>query len=172
MSERLWAPWRMEYVLGPKDGECVFCRLGAAKPEQYRELLVLLAQPNAFVCLNRYPFASSHLLVASRRHVADLAELSDEEYAAVMALLREAIVRLRRATTAQGCNVGFNLGKAAGAGIADHLHGHVVPRWTGDSNFMPVVADVRVMPEYLDDAWLRLAPYFDDVPGQHPDLRS
>jgi ATP adenylyltransferase len=162
----------MEYVLGPKGGPCVFCRLSSAPPEQYRELLVVVVQPNAFVCLNRYPFVTSHLLVASRRHVADLADLSAEEYSALMTLVRAAIGRLREATRAEGINVGFNLGKAAGAGIADHLHAHIVPRWTGDSNFMPVVADMRVMPEYLDDSWRRLQPFFADLTGEHPEPGS
>jgi ATP adenylyltransferase len=172
MSERLWAPWRMEYMLGPKAGPCVLCRLASAPREQYRELLVLIVQTDAFVCLNRYPFVTSHLLVVSRRHVADIADLSLAEYGALTALVRESIVRLREATKAEGLNVGFNLGKSAGAGIADHLHAHVVPRWTGDSNFMPVVADVRVMPEYLDASWARLQPFFADLPGEHPELRS
>ncbi len=122
---------------------------------------------HALVCLNRYPFASSHLLVAPRRHVSDLSALPAEEYDGLMRLLRDATVCLRRATGAEGMNVGFNLGKAAGAGIADHLHGHVVPRWPGDSNFMPVIAEVRVMPEYLDASWARLEPEFREVAGKH-----
>jgi ATP adenylyltransferase len=158
----------MEYVLGPKEGPCVFCHLASAPRERYRELLVLVVQPNAFVCLNRYPFVASHLLVASRKHVADVADLSVDQYGALMTLVRESIGRLRAATSAEGLNVGLNLGKAAGAGIADHLHAHIVPRWTGDSNFMPVVADVRIMPEYLDDTWVRLRPFFADLPGEHP----
>lgn len=168
MSERLWAPWRMEYILGPKGGPCIFCDFVAAPPASYREKLVLLVQPHAFVCLNKYPFAACHLLVAPRRHVSDLAELPDEEYEATMRLLRDAVACLKSATHAEGFNVGMNLGKAAGAGIAEHLHAHAVPRWTGDSNFMPVLADVRVMAEYLDTSWQRLVPLFADLPGEHP----
>lgn len=168
MSERLWAPWRMEYILGPKEGPCVFCTFASAPREAYRRDLVLVVQPHALVCLNRYPFAPSHLLVASRRHVSDIERLPVDEYESMMALVRESAVRLRRATSAEGLNVGLNVGKAAGAGIADHLHAHVVPRWSGDSNFMPVVADVRVIPEYLDQSWLRLLPFFADLPGQQP----
>jgi ATP adenylyltransferase len=122
-------------------------------------------QPHAFVCLNRYPFAASHLLVAPRRHVGDLADLEADEYVALMTLLRDSTVRLRRATGCPAMNVGFNLGKAAGAGVADHVHGHIVPRWPGDTNFLPVLADVRVMPEYLDESWQRLYAAFADVPG-------
>jgi len=157
----------MSYILGDKQGACVFCEMVAAPASRYRELLVLVKQPHAFVCLNRYPFASSHLLVAPRRHAAGLAELEDEEYAALMRLVRDAEARLREVTLAEGVNLGMNLGKAAGAGIADHLHAHVVPRWNGDTNFMPVLGDVRIMPEYLDDAWQRLAPAFADVAGEH-----
>jgi ATP adenylyltransferase len=101
--------------------------------------------------------------VSPRRHVASLEELTDVEHTALFALLRDAVVRIKRATNPQGLNVGFNLGKAAGAGVDEHLHGHIVPRWAGDSNFMPVVADTRVMPEYLHDTYKRLAPHFADA---------
>jgi ATP adenylyltransferase len=158
----------MEYILRSKSGECVFCGLASAPREAYRRDLVLIVQGHAFVCLNRYPFASSHLLVVSRRHVSDVEQLAIDEYQSMMALVRETTVRLRHATHAEGLNVGLNLGRAAGAGIADHVHAHVVPRWNGDSNFMPVLADVRVMPEYLDQSWLRLLPFFADLPGEHP----
>lgn len=168
MSERLWAPWRMEYVLGPKGGACIFCDFAAAPPESYREKLVLLVSEHALVCLNKYPFAASHLLVAPRRHVSDITDLSAVEYDATMRLLRDTVARLRAATQAEGMNVGMNLGKAAGAGIADHLHAHAVPRWNGDSNFMPVLADVRIMVEHLDDSWRRLVPLFADLAGEHP----
>jgi ATP adenylyltransferase len=165
MTTPLWAPWRMEYILGQnKAPGCFMC----AHPNDegaLRANLVLLVQPHAFVCLNRYPFTTSHLLVIPRRHVADPTDLEADEYAALMTLLRETIARLRKAVTCEGMNVGFNLGKAAGAGVADHLHGHVVPRWNGDTNFMPVLADVRVMAEHLDDSWRRLYPAFADLPG-------
>jgi ATP adenylyltransferase len=168
MSERLWAPWRMEYLQRDSGASCVFCDLASSPPSTYRGKLVLVVQRHAFVCLNRYPFTGSHLLVVPRLHVANLEDLSDEQYGSTMSLVRESVVRVRRATGAEGINVGLNLGKAAGAGIAQHLHAHVVPRWTGDSNFMPVVADVRVMPEYLDQSWERLVPWFADLPGEHP----
>jgi ATP adenylyltransferase len=170
MSERLWAPWRMEYITRPKGGPCIFCRFASAPREDYRASLVLLVQPQALVCLNKYPFASSHLLVAPRRHVSGIEELPIDEYAATMELVRESAVRLKAATQAEGLNLGLNLGKAAGAGIADHLHAHVVPRWNGDHNFMPMLADIRVMPEYLDQSWLRLVPFFADLAGEHPSV--
>jgi ATP adenylyltransferase len=168
MAERLWAPWRMEYILGPKGDTCIFCDFASSPREAYREKLVLLVQPHALVCLNKYPFASAHLLVAPTRHAPDIADLSAEEYDATMRLVLQTVVRLRRATRAEGVNVGINLGRAAGAGIEEHVHAHAVPRWSGDSNFMPVVADVRVMPEHLDTTWVRLVPYFADLPGEHP----
>jgi ATP adenylyltransferase len=168
MKSPLWAPWRIDYIVGPKPDSCVFCEMTQVDVRRFRELLVLVRQPHAFVCLNRYPFASGHLLVTPRRHVADLAELTDEEYAALTMLLREATVRLRGAVRATAMNIGFNLGRAAGAGIADHLHGHVVPRWDGDTNFMPVLADVRVMPQHLDETLAHLEPVFADLVGERP----
>jgi ATP adenylyltransferase len=158
----------MEYILASKQGACIFCDFASAPVAAYREKLVLLVQPHALVCLNRYPFAAGHLLVAPRRHVSALGELPLEEYDAVMRLTREAATRLQGATRAEGLNVGLNLGKAAGAGIAEHLHAHVVPRWNGDVNFMPTLADLRVMPEHLDATWVRLAPLLSDLPGVHP----
>jgi ATP adenylyltransferase len=131
-----------------------------------RANLVLVIQPLAFVCLNKYPFTTSHLLVAPKRHVASLEELTEEENAAVAGLVRESTIRLRLSLKPDGMNVGYNLGHAAGAGIKDHVHCHIVPRWVGDTNFLPVIGDVRVMPEYLDDAWRRLHPFFSDLVGE------
>ena len=168
MAEALWAPWRMEYIQRDKDTPCIFCDFASAPREAYRAKLVLVVQEHALVCLNRYPFAACHLLVAPRRHLADLGDLAPEEYDSMMRLVRVAVARVQRATGPHGMNVGLNLGRAAGAGIADHLHAHVVPRWAGDTNFMPVVADTRVMPEYLDASWQRLLSFFADVPGEHP----
>lgn len=157
--DRLWAPWRMPYLLGEhKPAGCIFCALPAR--DCARADLVLRVEDHAFACLNRYPFTPGHLMVIARRHVADLSELSDAEASALFALVRNSVAAVRAATRCEGVNVGMNLGAAAGAGIADHLHVHVVPRWGGDTNFMPVVADLRVMPEYLDQAWERLAPHF------------
>jgi len=165
MAAALWAPWRMEYFEAKKNSGCFLCEV-PNHASSFRENLVVVVQQHAFVCLNRYPFTTSHLLVAPRRHVAQLSDLENHEYIALMALLRDATVCLKRAVGCQAMNVGFNLGKAAGAGVADHLHGHIVPRWAGDSNFMPVIADVHVMPEYLDQAWQRLHRAFVDVPGE------
>ncbi len=154
-TKNLWAPWRMEYILGPKDGACVFCDAA--------EDLLLVSRPNAFVCLNKYPFAAGHLLVVPKKHVSNLAELSDAEADDLFRLVRASVARLERAISPEGVNVGLNLGKAAGAGIAEHLHAHVVPRWSGDTNFMPVMTGARVMPEYLQDTRKRLLPHFADL---------
>ena len=154
----------MEYIQASKPSGCFLCTLPGDE-KAFRQNLVVVVQPHAFVCLNRYPFTPSHLLVSPRRHVADPSELEEEEYDAVMRLLRDSVVRLRRAVSCEGMNIGFNLGKVAGGSVSDHLHGHVVPRWNGDTNFMPVLAEVRVMPEHLDDSWRRLYPAFADLPG-------
>jgi ATP adenylyltransferase len=160
----------MSYILGEKQGACVFCDIVAAPRSAYRDKLVLVAGEHAVVCLNRYPFAASHLLVLPRRHVSNLEDLAPGEYDALLRLVRDATTRVKSVTRPDGVNLGFNLGKAAGAGIAEHLHAHLVPRWNGDTNFMPVLADVRVMPEMLDESWRRLAPAFADLPGEHADL--
>src|SRR5690349_5107937 len=134
MPSQMWAPWRMSYITGvlgdDGTGGCFMCD-GPTDPTKFRERLVLVAQPHAFVLLNRFPFTTSHLLVATRRHVGDLSALTDEEYDAVMRLVRESAARLKKTVKCEAMNVGFNLGRAAGAGHADHLHGHIVPRWTG-----------------------------------------
>ncbi len=166
MSEPLWAPWRMEYILGPKQrGSCVFCVASDAPDEELSRRLVVHQSERALVMLNRYPFAPGHLLVLPRAHVSSLAELPSEDYAALFALVREAALRLERAVRCEGMNLGVNLGATAGAGIAEHLHVHVVPRWSGDSNFMPVIADTRVVPQALDATRAHLAPFFRDIAG-------
>lgn len=154
----MWAPWRMEYIVGPKGASCIFCLFPARN--SHREDLLLVSAEHAFVCLNKYPFAAGHLLVVPKRHVSSLSDLDDAEADALFRLLRASVARLTEALRPDGVNVGFNLGKAAGAGIAEHLHAHIVPRWFGDTNFMPVVADVRAMPEYLEQTYDKLAPFF------------
>lgn len=150
----------MAYIRGPKSPGCIFCEYPALGPTHFREHLVLCARPHAFVILNRYPFAAGHIMVVPRRHTSDLVGLDGEEYTALFDLVREASTALRTASSAEGINIGVNLGAAAGAGIAEHLHVHLVPRWRGDQNFMPVIADVRVIPEALGETYARLLPYF------------
>lgn len=157
----LWAPWRMEYIRGPKPAGCAFCEFPSVVGIRLRRKhLILCARPHAVVILNRYPFAAGHLMVVPRRHTPDLAGLDAEEFHALFELVRDAATALRTACNADGLNVGLNLGAAAGAGIAEHLHVHLVPRWRGDLNFMPVMADVHVMPEALAETYARLYPHF------------
>jgi ATP adenylyltransferase len=165
MGNPLWAPWRMEYILGPKDHEraCIFCGVRAASLDERRSRLIVCSTPAAFVVLNRYPFAAGHLLVVPHAHVEGLDGLEPEAHDALFRLVRESAARLRRALRAEGLNVGLNLGAVAGAGIAAHLHVHIVPRWSGDTNFMPVLADTRVVPQALEDTRDHLQRFFADL---------
>lgn len=161
--ERLWAPWRIDYITKAKSGLCIFCEEG-----DDRDLLILRRTPLVRVMLNRFPYANGHLIVAPVRHTADLDSLSERE---VLELFRTvALCRgvLSQASGPDGFNIGINLGKVAGAGVADHLHLHVVPRWSGDSNFMAVVADTRVLPEALMATYDRLLPFFAGVSAPQP----
>jgi ATP adenylyltransferase len=158
--EVLWAPWRMTYIDSAR-GEpevCIFCDRPARGDR--RENLVLHADEWVSVMLNRYPYNSGHLMVSPRSHTADFSALGREEFAALMEKFRAATAILREALSPDGMNVGANLGKVAGAGFDAHLHWHIVPRWNGDTNFMPVVADVKVMPQHLLETYDRLAPRF------------
>lgn len=170
MSQPLWAPWRMEYVLGKKQKEgCVFCLGDGALDPELEARLVVFRAARAIVMLNRYPFAAGHLLVIPRTHTSNLEELDPAEFDALFRLVRETVVRLKSAVRCEGVNVGLNLGTAAGAGIAEHLHVHAVPRWSGDTNFMPVVADTRVIPQALDDTRRHIASFFGDLAGSSSD---
>jgi len=151
----LWAPWRLAYVAGPKVEGCVFCE--ALTSNDDRAALVLHRAELGFLILNRYPYNSGHLMVVPNRHVARLDALSPQEAEALMRLAALAVRVLESAAGAQGFNVGMNLGRAAGAGIEEHLHMHVVPRWVGDTNFMPVLGDTKVIPEHLEATYDRLA---------------
>jgi ATP adenylyltransferase len=153
----LWAPWRMAYIGGPKESGCIFCTKPAA---DRRSGLVLAVTAHSVVMLNRYPYANGHVMVAPRRHASELAALPDFEYAELSQTLRASIAVLGRVFHPDGMNIGMNAGAAAGAGIADHLHWHVVPRWIGDTNYMPLIGEVRVIPEHLEALYDRLRPEF------------
>ena len=153
--KQLWAPWRLEYVGGADEQEgCIFC-LAAAAPED--DGLAVHRGETAFCLLNKYPYASGHLMVAPYRHVAEYAELTDEEALEMHRLASSAMGALAQTFAPQGYNVGWNLGRIAGAGVVDHVHLHVVPRWAGDTNFMPVLADVKVLPQHLAETRAALA---------------
>jgi len=146
--ERLWAPWRLDYIQGEKgEGDCIFCLGDRAAEDDSR--LVLARTSLACVLMNRYPYSNGHLLIAPHRHTSDFDSLSEAEVLDMYRLLRRSRQVLAERAGAQGFNIGMNLGQIAGAGIAEHLHLHIVPRWSGDTNFMPVFADVRVIPQHL-----------------------
>lgn len=147
MNRPLWAPWRIEYIHSEKTGVCFLCDIFAGKDD--RENLLLFRGKTCAVVMNRYPYNSGHIMVAPYRHTAALEDLSPEENLEMAALTARAAAVLREIMSPQGFNIGINLGEAAGAGLKDHLHQHIVPRWTGDTNFMPVLGGPRVMPESL-----------------------
>jgi ATP adenylyltransferase len=146
--ERLWAPWRVEYVTAdePKPGTCIFCdALGQEDGVQ----MVLSRNEHTFTIMNRFPYSNGHVMVVPNRHVASLSLLSDDEQAQIMHQTSVVVEVLKEAMGCDGYNIGMNLGRAAGAGIDQHLHQHVVPRWSGDTNFVTVVGDIRVIPEAI-----------------------
>ena len=150
--DRLWAPWRTEYVrMADKDETCFLC--DAFNSDDDRGNYVLWRDEQCFCMVNRYPYNNGHLLIAPVAHKSELVDLSEEEIAAQMRMLRRCLGNLAKAVSPHGYNVGLNLGRAAGAGVVEHMHWHVVPRWTGDSNFMPVVGDTKVIPQSLDALW-------------------
>jgi len=158
--KQLWAPWRMELISrGEQPAGCIFCDLPRASND--RENLILGRTGRTFAILNRFPYNNGHLMVVPRSHVPELAGLPREENEELAEKLRVAVRLLGQAYGAQGYNLGMNLGRVAGAGIADHLHWHVVPRWNGDTNFMPVLGQTKVMIEHLQASWDRLRPLFD-----------
>lgn len=158
--ENLWAPWRMEYVgKNEKSQGCIFCPENKnSDPE-----LLIYADELVTVRMNKYPYSNAHLLVAPVSHVASLARLKAAESMALITMVTKAVEILKDAFKPEGFNVGLNLGKAAGAGVDDHLHFHIVPRWNGDTNFMTITADIRVIPEHIEVTANKLKPYFKDL---------
>jgi ATP adenylyltransferase len=144
----LWAPWRIQYIAAPTKGGCFLCEKAKGEPVANH---VIARGQHAFVLLNTFPYNSGHVLVAPYRHTADLSLLNPDELAEVMGLILRAKDVMTQTMHPHGFNIGFNLGAPAGAGVADHVHGHVVPRWIGDTNFMPVLGDTRVVPQALED---------------------
>jgi ATP adenylyltransferase len=154
VTKQLWAPWRLEYIEQADEQEgCIFCRAAEGDDEPG---LVVHRGRDAFVLLNRFPYASGHLMVAPFRHVGDLGELTDDEVLEIHRLTSQGMGALAQLYRPQGFNMGWNLGRIAGAGVTDHVHAHLVPRWAGDTNFMPVLADVKVIPEHLAETRRRL----------------
>ena len=163
--DALWAPWRLEYILGDKEKGCFFCK--AAKSSEDEKHLVLWRGATCFCIMNRYPYNNGHLMVAPFRHRGKLETLRDAELQELMTLTRDAQRVLTSAMRPDGFNLGANLGKVAGAGVVGHFHFHIVPRWTGDTNFMPVIADTKVVPQALGDLFGTLQREFVDLlPGE------
>ena len=151
---RLWAPWRMAWIGAKAPAGCIFCE--AVSTDDDRGRFVVARGVHAFLLLNAFPYTPGHLMAAVKRHVGAVTDARIDELADAMALVQRAIIALRAEYRPDGYNIGINQGRAAGAGIEDHLHIHVVPRWNGDSNFMPVVGEVRVLPETLERTWERV----------------
>ena len=166
--DTLWAPWRMKYIqeeTKEKSGDCLFCpRIGADKDA---ENLIVHRAPLTVVFMNKYPYNNGHLLVMPVRHVGEMDELDDNELFELFDVVRLSRRALARVMQPHGYNIGINLGEVAGAGAPDHLHVHIVPRWSGDTNFMPVIGDVKVMPESLQETRTKLAKAFSEIAGSH-----
>ena len=154
----MWAPWRMEYILGDKENGCIFCK---ALSEQ--DNLTLYKGKATLVVMNKYPYINGHLLVAPIKHISTLDQLSKSEMGNLLKTVEQSVGILKKVMTPDGFNVGLNLGKVAGAGVEEHLHFHIVPRWFGDTNALTVFADVRVIPEHLITTYSNLKPHFDKL---------
>jgi len=159
--DRLWAPWRIAYFTEPRPDECVFCTLPADVESPPEETLILARFDTTYVVMNKYPYNAGHLMVIPYQHTDNICELDPAIHAELFRVAAICMDVIREAINAQGFNIGLNLGKAAGAGILEHLHLHVVPRWIGDTNFMPVIMDTKVLSEDLAGTWKRLRPGFD-----------
>ncbi|MFC1884642.1 HIT domain-containing protein [Thermodesulfobacteriota bacterium] len=158
----LWAPWRMEYILSEKnEAGCIFC--AGDDRSQDSERLILHVGALSLVMMNRYPYINGHLLVAPLRHIPDLESLSEEEAKDLMKTVSFSIGVLKKVIRPEGFNVGLNLGRVAGAGVEEHMHFHIVPRWNGDTNYMTVLGEVRVVPDHIESTFQKLSPYFTDL---------
>jgi ATP adenylyltransferase len=162
--DQIFAPWRVPYIKSvERPAGCFLCQYAEDPPEKDAENLVLYRGEHAFVLLNRFPYTGGHLMIALNRHNVDFADVTEEETTETMRLARHTVRVLRRVMHCHGVNVGWNLGRCAGAGVVDHLHLHTVPRWDGDTNFVPVLSDVRVIPEALESVFNELVPHYRDL---------
>ncbi len=162
LMKNLWAPWRMEYILSDqKGGSCIFCP-GTERGEDEERLILYVGSLTA-VMMNRFPYNNGHLLVAPIQHVPGLDQLSDEESLDLLLMVRKSIDILRNIMNPEGFNVGLNLGRVAGAGMEEHMHFHIVPRWNGDTNYMTVFGEVRVIPEHIKETYKKLRNAFDKL---------
>ena len=158
---KLWAPWRIDYIRTPKEKGCIFCNKSHAEDD--RENLVLYRGNESFVLMNLYPYSNGHLMISPYQHTSDTNDISSRGNEEIMWLANQSMNILTHAMNAEGFNFGANLGKAGGAGIEEHIHYHIVPRWSGDTNFMPVVGNTKVQVEGLRESWDNLKPHFDSL---------
>jgi ATP adenylyltransferase len=156
----LWAPWRIKYIAGDKEEGCIFCK----KPKEGndKENLILYTGETSFIIMNRYPYSNGHLMTVPYKHTNSFSDLTQDERLDLMNLTAKCLDILQ-VIKPEGFNIGMNLGRTGGAGIDDHLHFHIVPRWSGDNNFMPVIGDVRVMPEYLEETYETLRKHLKSL---------
>lgn len=160
--QQLWAPWRLQYVINAGEDEgCIFC----TKPKQDndRDNLILYRSHHAFIIMNLYPYNNGHLMIVPYQHAQDLDGIADDVLTDLITLTRKAQNIMKQVFAAQGFNIGINVGKAAGAGIDEHIHIHIVPRWAGDTNFMPVLGDIKVIPQHIWAAYDLLLPFFRET---------
>ena len=158
---KLWAPWRIDYIRTPKEEGCIFCNKSRDKDD--RENLVLYRGNESFVLMNLYPYSNGHLMISPYQHTSDTNDISSQGNEEIMWLANQSMNILTHVMNTEGFNFGANLGKAGGAGIEEHLHYHIVPRWSGDTNFMPVVGNTKVLVEGLRESWDNLKPHFDSL---------
>jgi len=164
--ERLWAPWRMEYILdNGKDEGCFLCRAAEASKKDSASLFVIHKTDTTILVMNRFPYNNGHLLAAPIRHAADLTDLSHDEMAGLLEMTALSEKLLRKVVKPQGFNIGVNIGAVSGAGLPGHVHVHIVPRWQGDTNFMPVTADTKIIPQALDSLYKKLLKALPEVLG-------
>ena len=161
--ETLWTPWRMAYILGEKPEGCVLCEKHSQQHD--KENLLLYRGRHCYVLMNLFPYNPGHLMIAPYKHTGSFELLNEETTVEVTTLLSASLGILRTAVGPQGFNIGMNIGKVAGAGIEEHVHMHIVPRWGGDTNFMPVISDTRVIPEALSSTYNHLLPFFQKLGG-------
>ena len=154
----MWAPWRIEYILGAKEKGCIFCNALSVSDQ-----LTLYKGKRTLVVMNKYPYINGHLLVAPVRHLSMLDQLSQDEMGTLLVTVEQSVAVLKKVMRPEGFNIGLNLGRVAGAGIEEHLHFHIVPRWSGDTNALAVFADVRVIPQHLQETFALLKPHFQNI---------
>ncbi len=159
--KRIFAPWRIRYIMSPKHDGCIFCDFPRENRDEER--LIVYRGKTCFVIMNNYPYNPGHVMISPYRHVGEIEKLEERELLEMMTLAQKTVEVIKREMSPDGFNLGINLGKVAGAGIEDHIHLHIVPRWNGDTNFMPVIADVRVIPEAVEETYKKLKDGFEKL---------